>query len=125
MNERTRIVVDTLLPAGAHPAFPRGALDAGFGPFLKDFDGSAPARLRQGFRVGVAMATWLAPVLIGRIPPLARHSRETRERALEAMSRWYVLRQLLSLMKVVVSFGYGSEQEVRAALGYPMPERPA
>jgi hypothetical protein len=124
MNKRTRVVVDTLLPAGALPALGRGALDAGFGSFLEDFDRSGPARLRQGFRIGVAAANWLAPVLIGRIPPLTLHRRETRERALEAMSRPYLLRQLLSVVKAVLSLCYGADPEVRAAIGYPMPERP-
>jgi hypothetical protein len=125
MNKRTRIVVDTLLPAGTHPAFARGAVDVGFESFLEDFDTTAPARLRQAFRIGVAAATWVAPVLIGRVPPLALHRRETRERALGAMSRWYLLRQLLSVVKAVVSLCYGADPEVRAAIGYPMLDRPA
>ena len=87
MNKRTRIVVDTLLPAGAHAAFGRGALDAGFGSFLETFDRTAPVRLRQGFHVGVAAATWVAPVLIGRVPPITLHRRETREHALQAMTK--------------------------------------
>ena len=124
MNKRTRVVVDTLLPAGAHPGLGRGALDAGFEAFLEHFDRTAPVRLRQGFRVGVAAAIWVAPVLIGRLPPLTLYGRDTRERALEAMSRSYLLRQLLSVVKAVVSFCYGADPEVRAAIGYPMPGRP-
>lgn len=126
MNERTRIVVDTLLPPGAHPAFGRGALDAGFASFLRDFERFAPARLRQGFRIGVVAATWAAPVLIGRVPPLGVHGPEVRERALAAMSRsrWHLLRQLLSVVKTVVAFSYGGDAEVRAAIGYPVPVGP-
>ncbi len=124
MNKRTRIVVDTLLPAGAHPAFGRGALDAGFESFLGEFDGTAPVRLRRAFRVGVAAATWVAPVLIGRMPPLALHRREARERSLEAMSRWHLLRQLVSVVKGVVAFSYGVDSEVRAAIGYPLSPGP-
>ncbi len=124
MNKRTRIVVDTLLPAGAHAAFGRGALDAGFGSFLETFDRTAPVRLRQGFHVGVAAATWVAPVLIGRVPPITLHRRETREHALQAMSRWHLLRQLLTVVKAVVALCYGADPEVRAAIGYPAQENP-
>ncbi len=125
MNKRTRIVVDTLLPAGAHPALARGALDAGFASFLEDFDRDAPVRFRQGFRIGVVAATWVAPVLIGRVPPLALYRRETRERALAAMSKWYLLRQLMVVLKTVVALCYGSDPEVRAVIGYPMLGSPA
>lgn len=124
MNRPTRVVVDTLLPAGAHPALGRGAIDAGFESFLREFDAVAPARLRQGFRLGVAAATWVAPVLVGRVPPLSLHRREVRERALVAMSRRYTLRQLLSVVKTVVALCYGADPQVRAAIGYPTPGRP-
>jgi hypothetical protein len=125
MNRRTRIVVDTLLPAGAHPALGRGALDAGFESFLEGFDRTAPVRLRQGFHIGVAAATWVAPVLIGRVPPITLHRRETREHVLEAMSRWYLLRQLLTVMKAVVALCYGADPDVRAAIGYPRQGSPS
>jgi hypothetical protein len=125
MNRRTRTIVDTLLPSGRPPAYGGDAPDAGFEPFLDEFYRTAPVRLRQGFRVGIATATWFAPILIGRVPPLSMHGRETRERALKAMARRYLLRQLLSLLKTVVSFWYGADPEVRAAMGYPPPVRPA
>jgi hypothetical protein len=123
VKRSTLAVVETLLPSGAHPLLGRGVLDAGFETFMEEFEATAPPRLRLGFRAGVAAATWVAPMLIGRIPPLMLHGRSTRERALEAMSRPYLLRQLLIALKLVVAFCYGADPEVRVALGYPPPGR--
>jgi len=112
-------VIDTVLPGGAHPELP-GAFDAGFPGFWEEFEATAPRRLRLGFRVGVLAATWVAPVLIGRPPPLGLYGRATRERALVAMasSRSPVLRSLLGIVKLVAALGYGAAPEVRRAIGY-------
>jgi hypothetical protein len=123
LKRSARTVVDTLLPGGAHPILGRGALDAGFEAFLAEFVATAPPRLRLGFRAGVAAAMWVAPLLIGRLPPLTLYRRPTRERALDAMSRPYILRQLLLALKLVVAFSYGADPEIRSALGYPSPQR--
>ena len=67
------------------------------------------------------VAIWVAPALIGRIPPITLYGRATRERALEALgrSRLYPLRQLLGLLKLTVALCYGADPEVRQAIGYP------
>jgi hypothetical protein len=56
--------------------------------------------------------------MIGRLPPLARLSEDDRERALEALgrARLYPVRQCLLLLKAVVSFSYGADERVRAAV---------
>jgi hypothetical protein len=112
-------VLDTLLPSGADPRLPRGFADVDFDavhPQLR----FAPPAIGRAFELSLIVATWVAPLLIGRLPPLGRHPREVRERALEAMasSRWPVLRQLITLQKVVVSLAYGADPEVRAAIGH-------
>jgi hypothetical protein len=124
VDRRTRVVIDTLLPSGAHPALSRGALDVEIERLLREFQAAAPPRIRTAFRAAVTAATWVAPVLIGRFPPLRLHRRETRERALQAMAGPYLLRQLLGLLKTVVAFAYGADPEVRNAIGYPRQEAP-
>lgn len=121
MNRRTRVVLDTLLPGGEHPVLRTGAADPRFATFLEGFESTAPPRLRLGFRAGVLIANWVSPLLIGRVPPLSLHRRSTRERALEAMSRTYLLRQLLLSLKLVVASWYGADPDVRAAIGYRPP----
>jgi len=76
----------------------------------------------MGLRAALFVATWVAPVLIGRIPPITLYRRETRERALEALerSRLYALRQLFGLLKLTVALCYGADPEVRRTIGYPL-----
>lgn len=116
---RDRIVLEALLPAGAHPALPLGARDAGMDAFLKEFRSQAPASLRLGLEAALWAAAWLSPLLIGRCPPLSLHPPEARERALAAMARSkiYLLRQLLLLLKLACGLCYGAHPAVRAAVG--------
>jgi len=121
LSQRARVVLDTLLPSDAHPALKYGVLDAGFEAFWSDFERSALPSWRWGFHAALFVATWIAPLLIHRLPPLTRHDRRTRERALAAMetSESYFLRQMLALLKTTVCFGYGADRDVRDAIGYP------
>jgi hypothetical protein len=109
-----------MLPSGSHAALPIGALDTDFDGFCEDFARTAARSMRLAFAAALFAATWIAPLLIGRLPPLTRHARADRERALEAlaMSRFSTLRQLAVVMKTVISLGYGADPEVRKALGY-------
>ena len=121
LSPHARVVLDTLLPAGAHPSLTAGAFDAGFDKFWLEFQQTAVPSLRLAFQTALLAATWAAPLLIRRWPPLGRHDRPTRERALAALegSRLPLLRQLLLVLKTVASFAYGAAPDVRAAVGYP------
>ena len=123
MNRRALIVADSLLPAGTHAALAKGALDAGFEEFIRDFDATAAPRLRMGFKAGMFAAIWVAPILIRRIPPVTLYDRATRERALEALagSRLYSLRQAFGVLKLTLALCYGADDDVRAAIGYGAP----
>lgn len=121
LDTRARVVLDTLLPSQAQPLLPYGLFDAGFESFYQDFARTANGTLRHSFQLALFAAIWISPLLIGRIPPITLYSRETRERALTAMetSRFYVLRQLMLILKLVASLSYGANREVRDAIGYP------
>lgn len=114
-------VLDALLPAGAHPLLKSGITDSGFEAFLSDFEGASPRDLRRAFRVGLFAGAWIAPLLVRRVPPITRLSGPDRERALAAMAASSVpeIRQLLSVLKTVVSLHYGGLATVRKAIGYP------
>ncbi len=116
-----QVILDTLLPSNVHPSLHLGIIDAGFQSFYPDFKRVANRPLRFGFQVAIFTAIWISPLLIYHFPPVTLYSRETRERALAAMetSRFYVMRQLISILKVVVSLCYGANREVRDAIGYP------
>jgi hypothetical protein len=118
LNPRQRAVIDALLPAGVDPGLP-GAFESGFDEFYADFERSALLPMRLSFKAALWASAWLSPMLICRLPPLSRLPREERERALEAMgkSRFYLVRQLLLLLKAVCSFHYGAHPQVRRTLG--------
>ncbi|MBI3553864.1 MAG: hypothetical protein HY077_15320 [Elusimicrobia bacterium] len=120
MNARSRAVIEALIPQGGQPPLP-GAFESGFDDFYARFQNTALPSMRLGFRAALWAAAWLSPLLIGRVPPLSRLSSEDRERALEAMgaSRSYHVRQLLLLLKAVISFHYGAHPAVRRALEFP------
>ena len=120
LSARDRIVFDTLLPAVGDPTLPDGVLTAGLPGTFAEFHGAADARMRASVRLALLAATWIAPLLIHRVPPIGRHERAVRELALEAMagSRHLVLRQLLVLLKILAGMAYGSSPEVRERLGY-------
>ena len=113
LHRNSRLVLDTLLPplAGTHD----------FDQFWADFERTSVPAWRWSFRAAVFAATWIAPLLIRRVPPLARYDRPTRERVLAAMgnSRSAAMRQMLATLKTLVSLYYGADPKVRAAIGYP------
>ena len=122
LSSRARVVLDILLPSQAHPRLPYGLFDSGFESFYQDFARTANGNLRHSFQLALFAAIWISPLLIRRIPPITRYSRETGDRALAAMevSRFYLLRQMMVVLKVVVSLCYGASREVRDAIGYPL-----
>lgn len=115
-----RAVLGALLPSGASSLLPQGLLDTGFEGFLDTFEAVAPADFRRVVRLALATGGWLAPLLIGRLPPMSRLNSDDRERALAAMaqSRLPELRQLVIVLKTVASLHYGALPEVRRAIGY-------
>ena len=121
LSRRDNAVLDALLPANADRRLGIGIVASGFEAFLGDFDGQAPPRLRRAFRIALVAGAWVAPLLIGRRPPIDRLLPEDRERALAAMDESPVpeLRQLVSVLKTVVSLHYGGLDSVREAIGYP------
>ena len=122
LSEHSRIILDTLLPSGAHPTLKYGVFDTDFEAFWSDFERTALPSLRLGFGAALFTAIWIAPLLIRRPPPLTLYDRPTRERALTAMesSRVYLLRQTMVLLKTTVCFCYGADRNVRDAIGYPL-----
>ena len=114
-------VIDALLPSGAHPVLATGVAATGIEGFLDDFERSSPRHLRRAFRIGLFAGAWVAPLLVRRLPPITRLSRPDRERALGAMAESQVpeLRQLVAVLKTVVSLHYGGLASVREAIGYP------
>lgn len=120
LNAVDRAVLETLLPGGVSPVLSLGVLDTGFDEFLDDFRKLGAADLQRAFRIALLAAGWMAPLLVGRLPPLSRLSPADRERALTAMdgSEVAILRQLVRVLKTVVGLHYGAVPAVRRTIGY-------
>ncbi|HEX4743571.1 MAG TPA: hypothetical protein VFW12_02745 [Candidatus Limnocylindria bacterium] len=120
LGPRARAVIDTMLPSGAAHRMLPGAFEAGFDDFYDEFARTAVAPMRLAFGTALFAAIWVAPILIRRLPPLTRHSRADRERALGALatSGSPLLRQLATVLKGVICLGYGADPAVRRAIGY-------
>lgn len=120
LNARQRAVICALLPPEGPASLP-GAFDAGFEGFYARFEETALPEMRLGFKAALFVGVWVAPLLIGRLPPISRLSSEDGARALEGLgkSRFYLIRQMLLLLKAIVSFHYGAQRPVRDAIGFP------
>jgi hypothetical protein len=123
LSHQALLVLTTLLPAEAHPRLASGLTDGTIDEFWSEFERTALPGPRVGFQAAFFTATWIAPLLIRRLPPLSLHDDATRARALNALgkSRLPILRQMLGLLKTIASFCYGADPDVRAAIGYPHP----
>jgi hypothetical protein len=121
LSKHDRVVLDTMLPSRTDPKLPLGLFDTGFETLYASFVRDAARPFRVGFRVALWTATWIAPLLIRRFPPLSRHDRPTRERALIALagSDFSPFRQLVAVLKIVASLGFGADPRVRHIIGYP------
>jgi hypothetical protein len=121
VTNRTRVVLETLLPDDAHPVLTKGLEGAGFERFYEEFSRSGTSKLRFSFRLGLFLMIWVAPLMVWRLPPLSMYKRTTRERALNRflISRITVFRQIALTVKLVVSLCYGADRDVRDAIGYP------
>jgi len=105
------------------PADPRGGLpglaSVDLAAFWSKYQASAPRLLRAGFRLAVIALTWL---------PLARHGRpfhrlpaDARDAFLttSAASRSYLLRQLVTVVKLIACFGYCFDVGIQRAIREP------
>jgi len=100
---RAAQVLSAVLPACPARGTP-AAGDADLDGFLVAFHAAAPPLLRLGFAVAVAVLTWLPVVHTGR--PLHRLDPDRRDACLTAYarSRWWSLRQLVLVAKLVACF---------------------
>ena len=102
-------------PAGRLP----GLAELDTTSFWADLDQAAPPLLRLGLRVAVWALTWMPLVLVGRLCTFPRLSPDAQDQLLSraAASRWYLLRQLVTLLKALACFAYFREPAVRARFG--------
>ncbi|MBI3073057.1 MAG: hypothetical protein HYY84_13165 [Deltaproteobacteria bacterium] len=114
-------IFETILPQNAHPALRVGARDLDLEPFYDSYVERLPRRLKRDLRLIVWVLTWFPLFFIGLPLPLPWLSEKNRARYLEkvAMSRVYLLRQGILLLKSTIGLVYFRDPRVRSVLEIP------
>src|SRR6185436_17364415 len=120
---------ETILPAAADPGLPLGARDVPMGQFLDDLLASVPLLTAIGLR-GALWLVMLAPLAVLRRPrtvtflgldPAARAALLDRLRR----SDRYLVRESVTLLKVMACLGFGGLAAVQGRLGiHPLDDTP-
>ena len=111
-------VFDTMYPAGADPRVPLGVRDCDVDGYLDEIQRVWPAFSLIGFRATVIVIALSSIVLLGTWRTFHRLTSDERIRVLEKLyaSRFYVVRQLVILIKASAGIVYGSTAGVRKHL---------
>jgi hypothetical protein len=106
------MLFDLILPSGAATRMPLSATQAGVVEFFEDHLDFLPTRTRAGLRAAVGLLGGYART-VGRVHPGGPRA------ALELLSdsRFYVLRESITLLKSVVCLGYFTHPAVRSQMG--------
>lgn len=115
----TRELFNTMVPGGTHPDVPEGAGDLGADEVLDDFYRRATVLGAIGYRGGLWLMWLLPPVVLGKLRTFKRLGPSERDDYIRAMrsSRFYIVRQLTFLLKLVACTGYLAHPRVREAYG--------
>ncbi len=113
-KQRARVVAEAMFLEEGRPV-PASRLDWVSDDFVDFLEQAGP---RAELIVGGALvvATWLAPLSIGKRPPLSRLAVEERCRALEALEKTPAGLPLLAL-KAVLCLLYYEDERARAEIG--------
>lgn len=87
--------------------------------FWPRFQQAAPLLVRFGFRFSIIALSLLPLLTHGRAFP--RLNRDQQDAYLHSLitSRWYALRQLVTVVKLIACFAYFNDSEVQATLRAP------
>ena len=115
-------IFDAILPSGADERLPVGASNLPMDRFADEVMVYAPPRVALGIRGAVWLVTLFGPLLAGRLGWFPRMNVDSRSRVLERLSRHrvYLVRELTTLFKMLVTLGYGGAPIVLEAIGVPV-----
>lgn len=115
----TRELFNAIIPGGLHPDIPEGAGDLGADQCLEDFYARSKGMGAIGFRGGLWLTWFLPPLILGVWRTFGRLSPDEQQQYIWGLyrHRWYLVRQLAFLMKLVASTGYLRNARVREAFG--------
>ena len=114
-------IFDAIFPPAVPGGPTLGAADVPLDGLLVDIRASAPADFTLGVRAAAWVVTLFGPLLVGKLTRFSKLEREERAQVLEGLagSRWYLLREIPMLLKMVASLGYAGAPDVQRQLGLP------
>lgn len=112
-------IFDAVFPAGVEGGLAKGARDFPLRGLLVDVSRCAPRDFVFGLRAGIWLVTLAGPLLVGRLRRFGALSIDERAAVLQAMteSRFYLVREIPMLLKMVAGLGYAAFPEVQRAAG--------
>ncbi len=117
-------ICDAIIPSDAHDVVSSGAAAAPLGRFYDDVFSRSPVDMRAGIRAAVWVVTWLPLLWRLKLRPFGRLRRDDRVALLRSMagSRFYLVREIPNLLKIITCMGWSAMPEVQAQLGMPNPD---
>ncbi len=111
-------IFDTMYPAGVDPRVPLGVRDCDLDGYLDEIERIWPRFSLFGYRLTIIVIGLASIVLLRTWRTFHRLTTAERERVLASIyaSRFYVVRQLVILLKASAGIVYGSEPRVRTLL---------
>jgi hypothetical protein len=115
-------IFDAIIPSGADERLPVGACDLPMDRFADEVMVYAPPRAAFGVRGAIWLVTFFGPLLVGKLGwfPLMRVKSRSDVLARLSHHRLYLVRELTTLFKVLVTLGYGGAPIVLKAVGVPV-----
>ncbi len=110
-------IFETLFPAT--PEAPRGARDVPMGRFYTEQVASSPLPVATVYRLTMAIIYLMPLLVIRRLCTFGGLEREERERYLLTLyeSRWYALRQTITLVKMIAGTAFLGFPEIQRQFG--------
>lgn len=117
-------ICDTIIPSDSHDELTAGASAAPLGAFFDDVFARSPVDMRAGIRAATWVITWLPLFWRLKLRPFGRLRREDRVALLTSLagSRFYLVREIPNLLKIIACMGWSSMPAVQAQLGMPNPD---
>jgi hypothetical protein len=111
-------IFDTMYPRSSDPTLPLGVRDCDIKGYLDDIEKRWPSFSLFGYRATVVVIGLASIVLLRTWRTFHRLTTDERLKVLTAIyaSRFYVVRQLVILLKASAGIVYGSEPRVRQQL---------
>lgn len=113
-------IFDTILPSGADQRLPLGAADLPLEHLIKDVCVRAPGRFALGFRVAVWLVIWSPLFVLKRVKRFTKLSATDRLAHIQRLgcSDRYLIREAVTLLKMIACLGYGGLPVVQRQVGY-------